>query len=424
MKYLGLDIGTTTICGVVLNEELEVIKSITKDNASEIKSNKSFERIQDPEITFNIVKNIADELIDEFDDIVSIGVSGQMHGIVYYDVNGKALSPLYYWQDSRALEDDNGKTYLEELKSLSGMNISSGYGGASHFYNVKNNLVPSNTKALCTIGDYVVMRLCGNKEALVHSSQAASIGLYDLKELCFKKDAIINAHLDYSLFPHTTKTNDIAGKYRDIDVIVSIGDNQASFLGSKTKDDEILVNVGTGSQISTSSKYVECRDGVELRPLNNDDYILVGAAVCGGKSYAILKNFFIETAKLLNASIEDMYDVMNKASKDGRDSLKVDTKFLGTRTNPNIRGSINNIDALNFTPSNLISGFNYGMANELFELYELMGKPNKNRLIGSGNGCRYNEGLVKAFKEIFNKDIVISSCKEEAASGAAIFSRK
>ena len=35
------------------------------------------------------------------EDIAVIGITGQMHGIVYTDCNGMAISPLYTWQDGR-----------------------------------------------------------------------------------------------------------------------------------------------------------------------------------------------------------------------------------------------------------------------------------------------------------------------------------
>ena len=422
MKYLGIDIGTTTICGVILDENKEVIKSITKDNTSEIKSDLEYERIQDPETTFTVAKKITDELIDNFPDVLSIGVSGQMHGIVYCDRQGNAVSPLYYWQDKRALNIyENNKSYVDYLRD-NGVHVSAGYGGASHFYNVVNNLVPSSANTFCTIGDYIVMKLTDNTSPLVHSSQAASIGFYDLKSLCFDKKSIEAVSLKYDLFPDTCIDNQVVGSYRNIPVCVSLGDNQASFLGSKTPNEGILINVGTGSQISLVSSYTETENGVELRPLNKHEYLLVGAAICGGKSYAILKSFFEKCALLFNVEIKDMYSLMNSCV--GEDKLVVDTKFLGTRIDPAVRGSITNIDDKNFTPENLVKAFNKGMANELYELYELMGTPKKSVLIGSGNGCRFNRNFVKEVENIFKMNLQLSDCKEEAASGAAIFTQE
>ena len=423
MHYLGLDIGTTTICGVVIDENNKVLKSITRNNDSEIKSDKDYERIQNPDITFDIVKKIADELLDEYDDVATIGVSAQMHGILYYDKNGNAISPLYYWQDARALQKHGDDTYLSELVGLTGYNVSSGYGAATHYYNQLNNLVPEDTKGLCTIGDYVVMKLCGRNFAITHTSQAASIGLFDLKELCFDSQAISKAGMDYDLFPEVKISNEKTRYYRHIPVYVSVGDNQASFIGSGGDSDTILLNIGTGSQISLISEYTDTNKGIELRPLNNHKYLLVGAAICGGKSYQILRNFFNETAKMLNCEVDDMYSLMNNCIDDTDNELVVDTKFLGSRSNPDLRGSISNINDNNLTPANLVKGFNYGMAEELYELYSLMNKSEKNKLIGSGNACRNNKGLCKAIEKTFNMNLSLSQYEEEAARGAAIFTK-
>ena len=49
-----------------------------------------------------------------------------------------------------------------------GYNIPAGYGFATHFYNIENSLVPSEAKTLCTIHDYIVMKLCSNKKPDFH----------------------------------------------------------------------------------------------------------------------------------------------------------------------------------------------------------------------------------------------------------------
>ena len=50
MKAIGLDIGTTTVCAIVLDAENgEVVKSITLPNDTFLENVKSFEKIQDPE---------------------------------------------------------------------------------------------------------------------------------------------------------------------------------------------------------------------------------------------------------------------------------------------------------------------------------------------------------------------------------------
>ena len=89
------------------------------------------------------------------------------------------------------------------------------------------------------------------------------------------------------------------GYYKgNIPVTVCIGDNQASFLGSVPSDDAVLINVGTGAQIS----YIVDRDtaleiagdpasGAEIRPYDGKKYLAAGCSLCGGREHSpLLKN--------------------------------------------------------------------------------------------------------------------------------------
>ena len=133
----------------------------------------------------------------------------------------------------------------------------------------------------------------------MHSSNAASLGFYDLRHHHFDNIALLDAGIDPDILPKVVKNTTLAGTTdcdflpSGIPVAVAIGDNQASFLGAVTNpDSSILVNVGTGSQISFVTKEVTHLKSGEIRPLTDDKYIFVGASLCGGRAYAVLKNFF------------------------------------------------------------------------------------------------------------------------------------
>ena len=286
MKAIGLDIGTTTVCAIVLDAENgEVVKSITLPNDTFLENVKPFEKIQDPEKILDKSLRIVDELCRDYDDIVSIGVTGQMHGLVYLDENGNAVSGLYIWQDASANEMyKDGKTYAQHLTDLTGYKMASGFGASTYFYHKENNMVPEKASTICTIHDYAAMKLAGLTKPVMHVSDAASYGLFDIKNACFDASAIRKAGLDFNLFPAVTKENMILGKKDGkIPVSVAIGDNQASFLGSVCDVDEcLLVNVGTGSQISFATKAHTAADGLEIRPCVGDSHLMVGSSLCGG----------------------------------------------------------------------------------------------------------------------------------------------
>lgn len=118
-----------------------------------------------------------DDFSSRYPDIKGIGVTGQMHGILYLNEQGEAVSPLYTWQDGRGnqLYRDN-KTYAAYLSDETGYALATGFGLVTHFYNQVNGLVPGDAKQICTIMDYVVMKLAGQKTPLTDYSNGASIG--------------------------------------------------------------------------------------------------------------------------------------------------------------------------------------------------------------------------------------------------------
>ncbi len=419
MCILGIDIGTTTISAVVLSlTNGESLKSVTLKNDTFIGNTVKGERIQDcKKITTKVIELVS-ELTEQF-EIKTIGVTGQMHGILYYDKNGEAVSPLYTWQDERALiKLASGKNSVEEIYELTGYSVPSGYGLSSHYYNMKNGLVPSEAVGLCTIGDYIVKSLTGIMPKM-HASNGASLGMFNLKINRFDENALKKAGINPKFLPPVTSSARVAGIYNGIPVSVAIGDNQASYIGSVSDiDNGLLLNVGTGSQVSAVSEYKENLQMCELRPLIGDKYLVVGCALCGGRAYALLEKFFSAFAKELGVEGEQ-YAVMTKLASKARCSLQVNTTFSGTRKDPNVKGSIIGIDEDNFNPASLTLGFIHGIVDELYGFTVDM--KSKSLLVGSGNGIKKNPILSSYASQKFGLEMKTPIHNEEASVGACLF---
>ena len=407
MKIIGIDIGTTSICGIVFDAETKnITSSKTLPNNSFIKTENSYEKIQNPEVIMNTVKEILDGFCS--DDVAAIGFSGQMHGIVYTDKNADAVSSLYIWQDERAaMEYKDGKSYAEYLGCFAG------YGLATDFYNEKNGLIPENAKYLCTIADYAVMKLCGNKKPLVHITNAASLGCFDLVNNKFT--------IDNPRLPEVTAEFRTAGEYNGIPVCVALGDNQASFIGSVSDSENALINIGTGSQISWLSDELVTAEGVENRPFDGKSYLAAGCALCGGRAFAMVEKLFREIASLASdKEITSMYSVIDKIlSEKTETSLSADCRFCGTRNDPSVRGGIYNISEENFTAADIALSVLYGMSDELYQMYK-NGGIKAEKLVCSGNGIRKNAALRKVVSAMFGCEIKIPLFEEEASFGAAL----
>ena len=443
MKSIGIDIGTTTISIVLVDHpDLTVIQSLTLPGDTFLPTARPWERLQDVLSILKKALPALEGLLEGHGDIAAIGLTGQMHGIVYLDRDGRPVSPLYTWQDGRGNLPchRSGKSVCAALNESFGVKAATGYGLITHLYNMEQGLVPPAAVSLCTIADYLGIALTGRTSPLLHISQAASLGLYDCNMNCFNQNIVSSLGIPAAFLPPVTSRPDMLGTFRGIPVFVSIGDNQASFLGSVRENgrsafhgrgashrDSVLVNIGTGSQISVLSDTCFESSGIEARPFTADSYLLVGAALCGGAAYAALERFFREYAVAAGGKDQPQYDIMQEFLTEPHDPAQnwlVRTAFLGTRENPEDTGSITGIRLDNFRPAALIRGVLNGMAQELYDLYRIIQQGvgiSCTRLIASGNGVRKNSALQDILQERFGMKPEIEQHEEEAAFGAALF---
>lgn len=432
MYTVGIDIGTSTICGVVCDPAGTCLRTITRINDTSLASPNPWERVQDPDAIVAIVEEMLAELFRDYPDIRSVGVTGQMHGMLYVDGAGRAASPLYTWQDGRGnLPYRDGRSYAEHLSACGGRRAATGWGLVTHFYNLRNNRVPAGAVKLCTVMDYAVMRLTGNTSPVMDATNGASLGFFDARKRRFERENMRRAGIDPSILPDLAAPSVPAGICRgSVRVFPAIGDNQAAFLGSV--DDlagSIHITVGTSSQLSVYSEEYREVEGVETRPMPGGGYLLVGASLCGGEAFALLKGFFQETLRLFGHEAPDeMYAAMIASAADADDDPPtVETLFRGTRPEPFRRGSVSGISAANFTPGKLARGFLQGIVTELYGFHLLLPpdiRARKTQLIGAGNGLKKNPLLAALLGQRFALPLSLTQRDEAAAFGACAIHRQ
>jgi xylulokinase len=107
--FLGLDLGTSGLKGVVMDEKGEVIAldSVTLDVSSPL----PLWSEQDPLSWWQAVKVLVAKLEQSlaqkslnFRHLKGIGVSGQMHGATFLDEQGEVLRPCILWNDGRSYQ--------------------------------------------------------------------------------------------------------------------------------------------------------------------------------------------------------------------------------------------------------------------------------------------------------------------------------
>lgn len=421
MRTIGIDIGTTTICGVLYNPETgTTAQTITLPNNSAC-GGLPFERLQNPKEICATVQSLYASL-KAGGDIGAVGVTGQMHGILYLSESGQPLSPLYTWQDQRgSCASQSGPSYAALLQQATGLAAATGFGMVTHFYNCANRLVPENAAWLCTIPDYIAMVLAGAAVPQISPSMAASLGGFCPQTNRFKTDEMAQLGIDCSLLPPLAGAAPMGSKPL---VFPAEGDHQASFLASVSQpESEISLNIGTGSQISLYSP-VWHASTADIRPFFHHGYLYTGASLNGGSVYKALHDFFAAVLRECGVpACPDIYQRMNQMAESAASPrLLADVSLFGTRGG-HTAGSITNITASDFTPEQLVKAFVNGMAAELHQYYQAMPahiKQGKKALVLSGNAVRQNKALCQSLSASFGMPASLAPCNEEAACGAAI----
>lgn len=441
MRAMGIDIGTTTISVILVDGQSgELLGSRTVSHQAFIQGEHFCNRVQDPEKLYEVTRKVVVELAAEIGKPDSIGFTGQMHGILYVDREGRAATPLYTWQDESGNEKFSGdKTYEHILREKVGA-AATGYGMTTHFFLCHKKEIPEKACCMTTISDYIAMRFCNRIKPIIARDMAASWGCFDLEKGKFLKEKLemIGIRTDY--IPEICEEHEIIGMaveegLEGVPVMASLGDNQASFIGSvQNIRDTVVINIGTGSQVSFGTNmHYRTEGSIELRPCIKDSYLLVGAGLCGGRAYAMLEQFYRQIAAMEGENIvhASLYESMEKQAREFVKTNGIDeawdirTTFSGTRTNPGERGSITSVGVKNFTPGAMTAGMIKGILEELYDMYQGMCQMTGKKatcLVGAGNGIRKNRFMQEMAETIFGMKLNIPKCHEEAALGAAFYS--
>lgn len=199
MYLLGYDIGSSSVKGSLVDAQTGqcVAQASYPKTEAPISAPQRGWAEQNPEDWWEYVKNVTSQLLYDTriasEDIIAIGISYQMHGLVVVDRDQQVLRPSIIWCDSRAVPlGEEAFHALGEQYCLEHLLNSPGNFTAAKLAWVKRNqpeLFERIDKFMLP-GDYIAMRLSG--QAVTTASGLSEGILWD-----FKSDSVSQALLDY-----------------------------------------------------------------------------------------------------------------------------------------------------------------------------------------------------------------------------------
>ena len=245
MYYIGIDLGTSSLKLLLVDDEGKVINSVTKDYPLIFPQNGWSE--QDPQEWWNVVEVGLPELLKDIDksEVAGIGSGGQMHGLVALDKDDNVIRNAILWNDGRTqkevdyLNNEIGKETLSKYTA----NIAFAGFTAPKILWMRNN-EKDKFDAIAKImlpKDYINYKLTG-----VHCcdySDASGMLLLDVKHKCWSKEMLDICGITEAQMPKLfesyecvgTLLPEIADKFglsKDVKVVAGAGDNAAAAVGT------------------------------------------------------------------------------------------------------------------------------------------------------------------------------------------------
>jgi xylulokinase len=252
---IGVDVGTSGTRALAVTAEGELVAEATRPH--ELLAPRPGWTEQDPHQWWEATRAVLAEVAR--DDVVGLGLTGQMHGSVFLDAAGDVIRPALLWNDQRtAAECDEitEKVGAERLLEIAGNPALTGFQApklrwlANHepdaYARVASVLLPK---------DYVRLRLTG--EHATDASDASGTLLLDVRARDWSAEILDALDIPAEWLPRVHEGPEITGTLRDdlaaelglppgLPVAAGGGDNAAAAVGvGVVREGAVSTSIGT-----------------------------------------------------------------------------------------------------------------------------------------------------------------------------------
>jgi len=431
MLYIGVDLGTSAVKLLLMNEEGEIKKIVSKEYPIRYPAPGWSE--QNPEAWYAQTLVGMKELVADSDkeQIAGISFGGQMHGLVILDKEDNVIRPAILWNDGRTgvqkdyLNDVIGKDKLTEYVA----NIAFTGFTAPKILWVKEN-EPENFKRIEKImlpKDYLAYKLSG--VFCTDVSDASGMLLFDVKNRCWSKEMIAICHIKEEQLANVYESYDVVGTLKpevakelglsdNVKVIAGAGDNAAAAVGTGTVGDgECNISLGTSGTIFIASEKfgVDRNNGLHSFAHADGKYHLMGCMLSAASCNKWWMDDIIGTTKYA----KEQSDITNL----GKNSVYFLPYLMGERSphnNPNARGTFIGM-SMDTTRADMTQAVLEGVAFALRDSFEIANSLgiviSRTKICGGGAKSPLWKKIVA---NVLNLKVDIIESEEGPALGGAI----
>lgn len=421
-KFLGIDIGTTSLKAAVFSESGERLALKTVDYTLITDSSTGFIEFDALEY-IKMTKAVIDELVAECGEISAISVDTQGETIIFTDRDDKPLGNAIVWLDNRADKEALKITekYGNELVyNVTGQSeIAAGWPVSKVMW-MRDNRPELFAKIdkIFLLEDWVLYNLTG--EFVTEPTIQSSSLYYDIVNRDWWDEMLSFIGIGREKLPRLVPTATKVGEYKGIPVVSGMLDQIAGTIGAGvTSPDKISEMTGTIMAVCILTDKIPPYNPESIVPCHmhalDGKYCLILCSSTAGMALKWYKNQFCE-----NLSFKDLDAIADKVSA-GSDGLVMLPYFCGSSTpryNPNVRAVFSGID-LSHTRAHFARAIMEAIAFNLRQNLESVGIDTIKELRITGGGA--SSPLWAGIKaNVVNKELSTLKEGETACLGSAL----
>ena len=447
MGYLiGIDIGTSGTKTILCDETGAILADATAEHPSSQPHPNWSE--QDPEdwwktTVASVRQVIADSGVDPA-DVQGLGLSGQMHGLVCLDADGRVLRPAILWNDQRTAAECAEITETigaQRLIDLTCNPALTGFTAPKILWVRKHEpAVYEKTRRMLLPKDYVRFRLSG--EFATEVSDASGTLLLDVKGRRWSDAVLSELRIDRDLLPECYESEEVSAKLSaeaaeelglkpGVAIVGGGGDQAAGAVGNGiVRRGVISATLGTSGVVFAFSEDVETDPEGRVHTFCHavrDKWHVMGVMLSAGGSFQWWRNNLADAEKLeAERRGVDVYEILCEGAAEapaGSEGLFFLPYLTGERTphcNPNAKGGWIGLTARHGKAHmlrSLLEGISYGMRDSL-EIIRGMGvEISEIRASGGGAASAFWRRMQA---DVYGQDVCTINASEGPAFGVAL----
>ena len=444
--YIGIDLGTSGTKTVLFDREGHALASATIEYPLYQPQNGYAE--QDPDDWWNAaagtIRMVLEQSGVDSAEVKGIGISGQMHGLVMLDKDGKVIRRSIIWCDQRTAKECEEITEKVGAKRLIEITANPALTGftASKILWVRNN-EPENYAKCAKIllpKDYVRYKLTG--EFATEVSDASGMQLLDVPNRCWSDEVLEKLDIDKNLLGKVYESPEVTGTVtaeaaaltglkEGTIVVGGAGDNAAAAVGTGVVEDgKAFTTIGTSGVVFAHSSTVSIDPKGRVHTFCcavPGQWHIMGVTQGAGLSLKWFRDNFCESEKETAAQMGvDPYYLMDQQAEQspiGSNRLLYLPYLMGERTphlDPDCRGVFFGLSAIH-QKRDLLRAVLEGVAYSLNDCKNIiggMGVPASAMVACGGGGTPQIWRVMLA--KLYGCEVKTAANREGPALGVAI----